>query len=213
MIVIYCSKYSAQLGDRIKIDGRDIPESVCRKATAMKHTRDAHHHVLGRLLLRRALERSGLAPSLVHFVQVAPEGRPYLPDSKIDFNISHSGDIVACAFSDECRVGVDVEAVVRIHFQDFENQFSQYEWDTIIQDRAPVTRFYEFWSRKEAVIKADGKGLQNDLATIDVSKDVTVLHGKTWFLVDVPVTEGYKMCLAAERPIKNCDIKIEWTEF
>jgi 4'-phosphopantetheinyl transferase len=167
---------------------------------------------MGRLLLSIALENSGLPPSLVHFVKVTDEGRPYLASHKVDFNISHSGDVVVCAFSDEGQLGIDVEEVVEIQFEDFENQFTRREWDEIHQHHTPLTKFYMLWSRKEAVIKADGRGLQNELSMVDVSKNVTMLGEKTWFLLDLPIGDRYKMCLAAERPVASCEVKLEWIQ-
>ena len=213
MIVIYCAKYNGLPSNaRLYSDTTRIPESVYRKAASMRHVRDAYHHVMGRWLLSFALESSGLSPSLVHFVKVTDDGRPYLASHKIDFNISHSGDMVVCAFSDECQLGIDVEEIIRVNFEDFGNQFSHHEWNEILHDSVPLTRFYMLWSRKEAVIKADGRGLQHDLATVDVLKNVTVLGEKKWFLLDVPIGDTYKMSLAAERPVASCDVKLEWIE-
>ena len=35
-------------------------------------------------------------------------GRPYFPDSKFDFNLSHDGEMAALVISDEGRVGIDI---------------------------------------------------------------------------------------------------------
>ena len=90
-------------------------------------------------------------------------GKPYFVDSPIKFSISHSGGIVACAISDSCELGVDVESV----------SISKSRADGIIArffDKADLSRlsgdtnaFRREWTRKEAAAKMHGMPLADYL--------------------------------------------------
>jgi 4'-phosphopantetheinyl transferase len=83
-------------------------------------------------------------------------------EPSLQFNVSHSGDVVLLGFALR-NLGVDVER--RQDGVDFaglaKTSFSQMEQDTILaltpEKRASL--FYEYWTCKEACIKADGRGL------------------------------------------------------
>lgn len=96
-----------------------------------------------------------------------PEGR------RLHFNLSHSGNLALYAFAYQREVGVDVEQMrANVDYGELaEHFFSVYERTTL---RAlPALRqeeaFFLCWSRKEAYIKARGKGLALPLDSFDVS--------------------------------------------
>ena len=85
--------------------------------------------------------------------------KPYLPgESRLFFNLSHSGDRVMCIISGaEC--GCDVEqikdsrdAIVRRFFHEKEKEFIDAGEDT-------VRSFYKVWTLKESAMKACGEGM------------------------------------------------------
>ena len=59
------------------------------------------------LLLSYAYEKSFPLP--MPKIEKDEYGRPYFPDSNIDFNISHDGKFIAVAITDVGRVGIDVQ--------------------------------------------------------------------------------------------------------
>lgn len=80
------------------------------------------------------------------------------------FNVSHSGDWILLAF-DTAPVGVDVEQIntcldhtdiVRYHFTPDEQQFVR---------NNGFESFYTLWTRKEALLKAIGRGIDDTLVT------------------------------------------------
>ncbi|MCH5597740.1 4'-phosphopantetheinyl transferase family protein [Niabella ginsengisoli] len=90
------------------------------------------------------------------------------------FNISHSGNRVVVAFANE-PIGVDIEEVKDIGVADLaETVFSDNELNLFKESKHSLFTFYKLWTGKEALLKALGLGLVDDLKEIDISKGVDV---------------------------------------
>jgi 4'-phosphopantetheinyl transferase len=102
-------------------------------------------------------------------------GKPELDHSdtpsSIHFNLSHSRSIALLAVADKRPVGVDVEEVRPIEPEVADTHFSTLERSQLIQLRgdAWLAGFYRCWTRKEAILKAEGVGLSHALDSFDVS--------------------------------------------
>lgn len=96
-----------------------------------------------------------------------------LVGKRLHFNLSHSGDLVLYAFAYESEVGVDIEQMCAgIDYNELATHyFSAHECTAL--DALPAAlqeeAFFLCWSRKEAYIKARGKGLSLPLDQFDVS--------------------------------------------
>lgn len=90
------------------------------------------------------------------------QGKPYLKNLPIHFNISHSADWFAMVVSWETPVGIDIEVVRPLKGVEEMRQryFSKKEQDYVEQD---ALRFFQVWNRKEAYLKTLGLGLQDNL--------------------------------------------------
>ncbi|MCC6355064.1 MAG: 4'-phosphopantetheinyl transferase superfamily protein [Verrucomicrobiae bacterium] len=152
-------------------------------------------------------------PDAVRFV-TGPRGKPLLAPGHappLHFNVSHSGDIVAIALSATFAVGVDVEMLGRL--DDWravaDRIFSpreKAEMDTVPHGERHRA-FLNAWTRKEAVLKASGEGLVDDLASIGVSlapgKPARLIAAgpvgprtSHYDLFDLPAPIGYVAALA-----------------
>src|SRR5690606_22225641 len=118
-----------------------------------------------------------------------------------DFNISHASGIVVCALARDARVGVDVEAIRPVRIADFNAVFSPAAHAAIMNAAEPLHAFYHQWTQKEAVIKANGKGMSLPLAQLDVGAGgELVLEGTRWYVQELLLGAGYKCHLATDRP-------------
>lgn len=83
-------------------------------------------------------------------------GKPYLKEHpKFNFNISHSGNFVACVVDDK-PVGIDIEEVRYIEYEEIaKNFFTVSEFCYIIKQNLndQLSKFYEIWILKESYIK------------------------------------------------------------
>ncbi|MEY4211316.1 MAG: hypothetical protein RLZ92_1697 [Pseudomonadota bacterium] len=90
-------------------------------------------------------------------------GKPFLANASLFFNISHSGDCLLIAVSDFDSIGVDIELIksgrnllglAKRCFSADELNF----WFSLPED-ARERWFYQLWVRKEAFVKAVGRGI------------------------------------------------------
>lgn len=156
-----------------------------------------------RQLLAQALHQSD--PRALVFYQNR-YGKPYLPDNPaLRFNVSHSGTlgliaIIPAAPSSEIEIeiGIDIEyqrpdlAIDALFPQTFSPAETAYlqRLDTARQRDA----FYRLWVRKEAAIKAIGKGLSCPLDTF--SALAPAIPELDAVVVDLPVPAGYQAACA-----------------
>jgi len=108
------------------------------------------------LLLARTLRNMGLNPSEIT-VGKDKNGRPRIEgEGRIDFSISHSGRFVACAVSDEERVGVDIEKISRdSNYLKIADRFLS---EAERKEVKNADDFARMWTRKEAYYKYLGSG-------------------------------------------------------
>jgi 4'-phosphopantetheinyl transferase len=137
------------------------------RASRLKVERVRHRFIASRVQLRIVLGRYlDLAPPEVPLTYEA-SGKPVLHSScptRLHFNVTHSGSVAIYAVSASCRVGVDVE--LQNELQDADALVERFfaSGDRQIYSTLPpwqrLFAFYRAWTRKEAVLKAVGKGVQ-----------------------------------------------------
>ncbi|MFT5648393.1 MAG: 4'-phosphopantetheinyl transferase [Aureispira sp.] len=172
MITTYYTKSSA-FEAQITLEAllKQLPEHFSARALRYQFPEDAYNFILGRLMLKKALKTLGLPVECLNKMTYNEEGKPLIEG--ISFSISHSQDLVACAFSATGNIGLDVEFprdITRTHFR---HCFNDQEWALIQNDESRHT-FYQYWTQKEAILKANGVGLAHLLA-IDI-KNPTLAH-------------------------------------
>lgn len=145
------------------------------RARRYKFPRDRRRFIAARSFLRRTLaEYLSVSPSFVYGAFGKPGLSPRPDIARMEFNLSHSGDIALLAIT-RGPVGVDVEQVILVsELQRMASRFfSAYE-NAALNEVPPDTRdfaFYRCWTRKEAFLKALGHGLAHPLDSFDVSLD------------------------------------------
>lgn len=98
-------------------------------------------------------------------------GKPYLQNSQIQFNISHSADKYAIAITDNILVGVDIEQinlskrVLKIAKRFFSP--NEYEFLSSLGDDDIIPAFYDMWTFKESLVKCLGSQMFKNMEKID----------------------------------------------
>ncbi|MBW1295677.1 4'-phosphopantetheinyl transferase family protein [Aquimarina litoralis] len=129
-------------------------------------------------------------------------GKPYIENCNIHFNISHSENTVVCAFSKK-NIGVDIEEINNLDVTMFDNVFSSDEMEKINKDG--VSRFYEFWTIKEAVSKAIGQGLGIPLLEIKIKNQYAIYDNNKWQIKSYKMQNKY--CTVASGFCSNLILK------
>lgn len=128
------------------------------------------------LCLRAVLcERLNVGNKELQFKKT-PDGKPYLSGGEISFSLSHTDSMAAVCVS-ERSVGVDIERERPIEPKLAERFFSSCEREYVLRDTYGTnTRFFEVWTRKEAVAKYKGTGFTVPIASIYTGRDEKRLH-------------------------------------
>lgn len=163
-------------------------------------------HVLGRYLTTK--------PEALRFLY-GPYGKPALNgehrNSSLRFNMSHSRGVGLVAVSDNREIGVDVE-YIRPDFatEDIARRFfSPHEVSAFnaLSKELRVAAFFRCWTRKEAYIKAIGRGLSQPLDGFDVTlapeAPAQLLRAddddaSRWSLSDIDAGSDYAAALVVE---------------
>lgn len=172
------------------------------KASKFRRWQDAQAFLIGKLLLKRGLSEFGFQDFLLENIQYNAFNRPYFSTGEIDFNISHAGQHVICALSKQRRVGVDIEQVNPVDLQDFANCFTSRELDRLSRSPEFLFDFFSIWTIKEAVIKADGRGLQIPLQQFEAAEQI-MLGDNTWHIHALKIAHGYVAHLATDGALRE----------
>jgi len=141
--------------------------------------RDRHLHLVAWALVRTTLSRyASVSPETWEF-RTNRYGRPEIAGPAaappLRFNLSHTRGLIACIVATELEVGVDVEdrrrdtqgpEIARRYFS--EREVAAFE--RLTAERQELA-FYEYWTLKEAYIKAVGVGISLGLGRFSFDLD------------------------------------------
>ncbi len=168
--------------------------------------------IAARGMLRKLLgEYLNLEPNVITFSYNA-NGKPFLENTNIEFNISHSNDIAVYAFTQSSPIGVDIEKAKETYEDAVAKRyFSEEEYADLnaMPDSEKAQTFYRIWSRKEAVIKALGKGIIYPLSSFSVPVVDSyeplrlTVEGAEWHLQSMQIDENYQSAFVTQQVVKK----------
>jgi len=176
--------------------------------------------------IRFAASRTFLRRILANYLKIQPAkvelrydalGKPSLSEtyqkSGICFNLSHSHGMALLGIAREKAVGVDIEKVRTVPYIDkiASRHFSPGEY-TFFQgspESKKMDVFFTLWTRKEALLKALGKGLTFPMHSIEVLRTPyesahffngsgNMDHISEWHIEDIEICMEYRAALAVE---------------
>lgn len=138
------------------------PESA--KQRRYRFAEHRHSALVTRALIRDRLALyTGQSPEALRFV-IGEKGKPWLADfPHLQFNLSHTENMVVLAVTQDTPLGVDIEWMPRRSetLAIAHRYFSTLETDALFALPADKQRdrFFDYWTLKESYIKACGLGL------------------------------------------------------
>lgn len=174
------------------------------KKSASKYTRQElkHKYIKTRGILRTVLASYlNIAPQNV-VIKIAEHGKPFLTDVNLHFNLSHTANMFVIAISNTGEIGVDLEiararqnlsGIVKKCFSKSESLY----WNAL-PDAQKIALFFRFWVRKEAFVKAVGRGIALGLNHCEVDPldqnnflSIPNSYGSPsdWKIIDIPFKE------------------------
>lgn len=135
----------------------------------------ALYHACKRIILSQYLS---VSPHSVPIL-IGDNGKPFLQDNTLYFNLSHTKNLAVLAVTQLHSVGVDIESMDKKHeiLSIAERFFHEKEVKALLscltfEDQTNC--FYQLWTAKEALLKADGKGISAGLDIFYVCPNLLV---------------------------------------
>jgi 4'-phosphopantetheinyl transferase len=196
---------------------RSLSADERSRAARFRFAHDRARYVVAHGALRALLGRYLQRPPASIGFRVGPRGKPALAQSPpaLHFNLAHSESLALVAVALGHQVGVDVERLrplpdlrgVAAHsFSPAENTCL-----AAVPAGGELEAFYQCWTRKEAIIKATGEGLNRPLDSFDVTLGagraaaMLRLEGepgapRRWTLLELRPATGFVGAIAAREP-------------
>jgi len=176
-----------------------LPETKAESIRRIQVESKRHQSLLGLQLLAFGLPRlTGLRDFSLHQVQF-PEHRKPFCTANIDFNISHSANLIVCAISTSGRVGIDVEKLRDIKPAVLERYTSARERQA---NPCPL----ELWTQKEAVVKAADSGGIAAIHKVEIEHNTSHFDNVLWHLKRIDILTDYIVQIATEQPPEDIQL-------
>ena len=141
--------------------------------------------MLGRLLLQKGLKDFGFDSEKIEEIRFNQFEKPLLEG--LSFSISHSKNMVVCALSQSARLGVDIEVDGKVKLNDLKSFFTDKEWSDITSAKNQRRRLFQYWTRKESILKAIGTGLAKleDIHLLDEKRGFHKIRSDIWHFYEL----------------------------
>ncbi|RHC81533.1 4'-phosphopantetheinyl transferase family protein [Parabacteroides merdae] len=182
------------------------------KILSYRRWQDTQLSLLGRILLRYGLDKFYNIKEAI--IRTTSYNKPFLNNKNIYFNITHAENMVACAIA-KYPIGIDVEFLnLRIDYTEFRSQMTSNELKKIHASEDKIGSFFEYWTEKEAVIKAYGKGLLVPLKSFEVNNKQCFIDNEKYYLKSIFLNKKYKCNIASkDKHIITNNIHIQQINF
>ncbi len=207
-----------------------LSEDEVRRGERFLFEKHREHYVVGRARMRRLL--AAYTNNTARNVEFAYEnlGKPKFADAilhaRFQFNFSNSSDRGLLAITRGRKVGVDLERVrsMKDRMQLARRYFAESEIQKLfaLPEKQQSDAFFRCWTRKEAYLKAVGKGLTFPLRNVEVTllenEPCRLLHinsskedASAWSLVSLRPFDGYLGALATPHGVDDFRL-FDWSD-
>ena len=191
---------------------RSLSPDESRRADQLVDPNQRKRFIAGRGFLRETLGTYLQLPPGEIRLETGAHGKPRLADSRcnapfLHFNVSHSGPLILLAIAVDHEIGIDVEQITTdAPINDMARlAFSLREQKelSVLHGIDQLKAFYRCWTRKEAFLKATGKGFALPSNSFDMSLQPAATvpcncpeTDALWHLHQVSVPGGFCAALA-----------------
>lgn len=205
----------------VPTDSPDVALASFEKILSADERHRANRLVHPQRRMSFVLARATLRCILGQYLRIAPEaicflygcyGKPALNSSSpIQFNLTYADGLAVIGVATHCSVGIDVERIRDLADLErvAERFFTFPESARISSLPLPARRraFFHCWTRKEAYLKADGRGLSlapnsfelemfSGQTGLSQEPPVTTVDPRLWTVQELPSTPDYSAALA-----------------
>ena len=179
-----------------------LPPPKASAIARLSDSKQATASVLGLVLLGQGAKQLGVVDFNYDQLIFSPAQKPTC-SLGIEFTITHSANIVACAVNLASPLGIDTETRAIHNAQILQHVFSDSEQALIQSDNQ---HYLDLWVKKEAVAKATGHGLPA-MKTIVLDEERAHYNKQLWYLHRLRLDANEVSYLACHQP--QPDIQIQ----
>jgi len=172
---------------------------------------DRKRVLISRIVLDLLIKKIGKKNLTVRLMSYSSHGKPLLPG--LEVSISHSAQYVAVAISKTEKIGIDIQKHENIDFKEYESFLTKDQvrrMDELnVVDKKEF--FYDIWSKKEAIMKADGRGMELHPGHIILKDDHAYVKNSNtkWYNLPCPEIKNYSLALYSNSTINE----LKWFGF
>jgi 4'-phosphopantetheinyl transferase len=189
-----------------------MPPGEIDRANRYFQTKDKNRYITSRGALRNILgEYLNQPPASVTFgIDIGK--KPFILNTgatPLHYNISHSGNWILLAVSTS-TIGADIELInYSFDYKEVIDDIFNPEEVNYIKQTQPIERFFQLWTRKEALTKATGKGLDDNMKAMPGLDGVhfvqsnLIASSNNWLISSFNVQGQYEASIASNPAISE----------
>ncbi len=166
-MLLYCDEIYSINEEEYKLLYELMPLSRKEKIRRYRKKEDQILGVASYALLRYTMYLSGISEVVYDFA-TNERGKPYIVSNEFYFNLSHTGNAIACVV-EPTEVGVDIQERIQKFDKISRKVCTSAEMEKITKSELPSDYFTKLWALKESYVKCIGTGIWDNLSQIDFS--------------------------------------------
>ena len=203
-IVVYYSKINTEteVSQTFQELYREIPQKLWNHILSYKYNRERQLRLAGKLLLLQMMRYFDLAGLTLNDLQFSGENKPSFPGSDFNFSLAHSENISICAGTMNANIGIDIEYIKPVNTALVKDCLNAGELKLPEENAVSYSSFYKIWTKKEAVLKAASRGLDETLLqTINTLEEPVAFGNEKYCTRYIDVDEKYIACIASDKTV------------
>lgn len=185
-----------------------LPENLVKSVNQYKDENDRKSRMLSKLLLEILIRK--IIPDQNFFWSLYQKdsfSKPYFKELEINFSSSHHENFSIVCAAKKTQCGIDSELIKSININMYNDFLHPNESQFINQQLNSQFTFYEIWTKKEAVLKASGLGVSQDLQSIDAHENTVQINNKKYFTKELNISENSITYIATDQ--ENIQLNLE----
>ena len=164
----------------------DIPADKKIKIKKLRKRKDQLLSLAGLRLVKIGIQEMTGEDFSLRQLNFPHQKKPFIAGN-VDFNISHSGNIVCCVISTNISVGIDIERqreVTPLTMSKFLNENNR--------SHSPLNKqqhFFNLWTTYEAIIKAANHGSIFNINEITLEEKKGRYQNKDWYVYPIDIID------------------------
>ena len=206
-IKVYYSELDSDFSDeRFRNLVSNLPLFLQNKINRLRRKTSQLNSLVGLELLKYALKENGFSDDKIEDIEYNTNGKPFIQNA-FYFNLSHSNNIIVLACYNS-EIGIDIEQIREVDSTKLSAFLSEKEIHEIRQSNKPNLLFADIWTKKEAFVKAIGKGIaKTPFAKIQISENTISYLDKKYFCTKISIQNNMSSHFCVEQ--KNIPFTID----